>query len=88
MTADEIDIALYNIWRDPRFQVLNQVHDSILFQLPEAHAAEYIPDALQLARAPLTLKHDRPFCVPVEAKVGYNWADASEKNPNGLKKFK
>lgn len=75
MTADEIDIGLLALWRSNRVQLLIQVHDSILFQYREEEEDEIIPWALETLKAPLTLTKDRPFVVPTEAKVGWNWGD-------------
>jgi hypothetical protein len=37
-------------------------------------------------RAPLRLPNERIFDVPHEVKVGWNWADATPENPQGLVK--
>lgn len=88
MTADEINRGIMNLWRSNRVQLLVQVHDSILFQYPEEQENEIIPWALETLKAPLKLKHGRDFVVPTEAKVGWNWGDINEENPDGLKKWK
>lgn len=88
MTADEINTGILNLWRSNKVQLLVQVHDSILFQYPEEQENEIIPWALEALRAPLRLKHGRDFCVPTEAKVGWNWGDVTDENVDGLKKWK
>lgn len=88
MTADEIDTGLIKLWRAHRVQILLQVHDSILFQYPEAEEATIIPWALETLKHYITLEKDRRFVVPTEAKIGWNWGDASEGNPHGLIKWK
>lgn len=88
MTADEIDQGMLNVWRANKVQLLIQVHDSILFQFPEELEDEIIPWALSTLRIPLELVGDRRFVVPTEAKVGWNWGDYSEANPDGLIKWK
>ena len=95
MTADEINIGMLNLFRTNRVQLLVQVHDSILFQYPEEEEDEIIPLALDCLRAPLTLKRGREFCVPVDAKTGWNWGDTiTDKqgnvidNSEGLAKWK
>lgn len=75
MTASEINIGLMNVWRANRVQLLVQVHDSLLFQYPEEQEDEIIPWALEALRAPIRLQGGREFCVPTEAKVGWNWGD-------------
>lgn len=88
MTADEINTGILELWRANRIQLLVQVHDSILFQYREEEEDEIIPWALEALKAPLVLKRDRPFVVPTEAKIGWNWGEWSEENPDGLKKWK
>lgn len=98
MTADEIDTGIMNIWRNAKqydIQMLVQVHDSILAQVPVDAVNEAVPAMLKWMEAPLTLKGGRQFVVPIEAKVGFNWGDYEpgygsrpEKNPDGLRKWK
>jgi DNA polymerase I-like protein with 3'-5' exonuclease and polymerase domains len=88
MTADAIDTGLIALWRLGLFQCLIQVHDSILFQYPAEREEELLPTALKAVQQFHTLKGGRIFTVPLEAKVGWNWADQSKDNPNGLIKWK
>jgi DNA polymerase-1 len=88
MTADEVNQGMLNIWRGNRVQLLCQVHDSILFQYPEHLEDEIVPWALAQMRVPLTLRGGREFFVPAEAKVGWNWGEQSDKNTDGLIKWK
>lgn len=89
MTADEIDIGLLRVFRDERpVMLLAQVHDSILFQYPEHLEDEILPWLIEALRVELSLARDRPFSVPTEAKVGWNWGDAYESNPDGMLKWK
>jgi DNA polymerase-1 len=88
MTADEIDIGLLRLWQSNRVQLLIQVHDSILFQYPEEMEDEIIPWALEQLRVYVELRGGRKFFVPTEAKVGWNWGDMREDNPDGLVKWK
>ncbi len=89
MTGHQIDAALEAVWRTyPSVQLLVQVHDSILFQLPIKHE-HLIPKIKQTMTDAYTLilKGDREFYVPVEAKTGSNWGDYDEEhNPTGLQK--
>jgi DNA polymerase I-like protein with 3'-5' exonuclease and polymerase domains len=90
MTADQINQALLNIWQHAphqHVQLLIQVHDSILLQYRESKEKELLPLITSLMGAPLTLPSGRVFNVPHEVKVGWNWADASAENPQGLVKF-
>lgn len=88
MTADEIDTGILNLWRAQKVQLLIQVHDSILLQYPEELEDEIVPWALDALKVPFTLARDRRFVVPTEAKVGWNWGECSEENPDGLIKWR
>lgn len=102
-TADEIDIGMLAMWRGAKqwdAQLLAQVHDSTLWQVPVEAVNEFVPWALKTKRVPIMLKGDREFAVPIEAKVGFNWGDHTpaytdkdgvfhdEVNPDGLRKWK
>jgi len=89
MTADEIDQGMLRLFRAQRgIQLLVQVHDSVLIQYPEEREAEIVPWALNEMRIHIPLEEGRDFVVPTEAKVGWNWGDASGDNEDGLVKWK
>lgn len=95
MTADAVNKAMLQIWRSERInsiQLLCQVHDSLLFQVPYELCDELVPYILEKTKVYLNLKGGREFFVPNEAKVGWNWGDwdkrEPEANPNGLKVWK
>ncbi len=75
MTSDEIDTGILQIWRANRVHLLIQVHDSILVQYREEEEDTIVPWLLSTLRVPLVLSGGREFCVPTEAKVGFNWGD-------------
>jgi DNA polymerase I-like protein with 3'-5' exonuclease and polymerase domains len=93
MTADEIDQVLLALWRSNTVECLLQVHDSILFQYKQELEQELIPNILS---NPYTFRvRDIDFFVPMEAKIGWNWADVEYNkdgtisgNPNGLVKYR
>lgn len=87
LTADEIDTGLLRLFRARRVQLLVQVHDSVLIQFSEEQEDEIVPWALDALRTHIALEKDRDFVVPTEAKVGWNWADASSDNKDGLIKW-
>jgi DNA polymerase-1 len=90
MTGEQIDRGLLQIWRKyPQVQLLNQVHDSILFQVPFRQAEYLIPQVLKTMEVTIELKGGRPFTVPLEAATGWNWgyADKEGNNKYGLKKW-
>jgi len=95
MTAEEINIAMLRIYRAGLYQLLVQVHDSILFQYPEDKEDEYIPLIQECFDNPIILEGGRPFCVPCDIKTGWNWGDVKYDkegkvvgNAAGLKKWK
>lgn len=88
MTAEAINIGILKLWRANRVQLLMQVHDSILFQYPEEEEDEIIPWALKELETHLTLKRGRDFFIPTEAKIGWNWGNHADDNPDGLTKWK
>lgn len=84
MTGEQIDRGITQLWRGmPEAQLLIQVHDSILFQVPYAKHEELVPRALELLRFPVELKQGRKFEVPLEAKTGYNWGNRLEDKKTG-----
>lgn len=88
LTADEINRGILNLFRANRVELLVQVHDSILTQIPEDRVDDLVPWALEALQSPIELARGRRFVVPTEAKLGWNWADKSDKNIDGLVKWK
>ena len=95
MTADEINIGMLQLYREGIVQLCVQVHDSLLVQYPEEKEAEHVPRILKALEAPLILKRDRHFLVPVDGKTGWNWGDVEynkdgsvKDNESGLKEWK
>ena len=78
---------MLQIWKANVVQLLMQIHDAILVQYPEGKEEEIIPRLRELIRFPIQLKHGRTFEIPYEVKTGWNWADCSNENPKGLKKY-
>lgn len=96
ITSDTINEGLLKVWRHvPEVQLLLQVHDSILIQYPESQEDTLLPRVLECLRIERRLAGDRPFTIPAEAQVGWNW-DKQEQdkqgncigNPDGLIKWK
>ena len=93
MTGDAINDGLCQAWEAARpakldIQALLQVHDSILWQVPIKDAARCIDHIMTTMPVSLTLAGGRPFTIPLEAKVGFNWSDSGPDNPHGLAKWK
>lgn len=88
LTADEINRGILNLFRANKLELLVQVHDSILTQVREDCFDDVVPWALEALQSPIELAKGRRFVVPTEAKVGWNWADRSDDNEDGLIKWK
>lgn len=90
--SDILNRGLLNVWRasirGAPWQVLLQVHDSLVIQYPEELEDEVIPELLQLMAIPIDLAHQRQICIPCDVKVGWNWGEFDEDNPDGLKKYR
>ncbi len=80
--------GMLNVWRLNISQLLLQIHDAIVVQFPEKQEDVIVPQLVQALRVPIELAHGRTLIIPSEAKTGWNWADASPENPDGLTKFK
>lgn len=77
MTGHQIDMGLLRLWREmPEAELLMQVHDSVLFQVPWKGHEALIERALALLEYRKTLAGGREFFVPLEAQVGWNWGKA------------
>lgn len=88
-TGEQIDRGLHQVWRAfPQVQLLNQVHDSILFQVPFREVPDIVPEILETMKVEIELKGGRRFCVPLDAAGGWNWGYQSEDNPYGISGWK
>jgi DNA polymerase-1 len=87
-TSDVLNRGLLEVWRQGLCQLLLQVHDSILVQYPERDEDTIIPKLLAATRQPITLRGGRVVTIPMDVKVGWNWAYANADNPDGLKDYK
>lgn len=77
MTGHQIDMGLVNVWRNkPEAEILMQVHDSVLIQVPWRDSDRHIREVLDLLRFEIELVGGRRFAVPLEAQVGWNWGKA------------
>lgn len=89
MTGEQINLGLLALWRNPAFELLIQVHDSILFQIDQNRVNELVPLALELMKVRSILAGGREFYVPLDAEVGWNWGKFKEgSNPYGMKSWK
>lgn len=90
-TAARMNLGLWRVWRhEPRVALLAQGFDSITFQY-EDKGKEYEDDVLahvlDLIRVRIVSPSGRPYVVPGEAKIGWNWGSEGGGNPDGLRKW-
>lgn len=76
-TADRMNLGLWRIWQKvPEVELLAQTYDSVTFQYRDK-GAEYegqiLAQALELIRVEFEHPSGRKYCVPGEAKIGWNW---------------
>lgn len=93
MTGEQIDRGMLQIWQTyEQVHLLNQVHDSILMQIPYSQHKYLIPEIMEVMAVPLTLVDGRVFTIPLDAAGGWNWGyfnyDDPEANPHGLMGWK
>lgn len=88
--ADIVNKAMLGIWRrdGERVQLYMHDHDALTFQFPQEAEDEIIPQIQEGLRVEVQLEHGRTLVIPYDCKVGWNKADWSEKNPDGLKDYK
>lgn len=101
-TADCTNLGMYKVWdtcRD-RLRLLQQLHDACYWQYREDdNEEEVVALALKTMEVHIVAPSGRKFCVPGEAKVGWNFSRHHDEtkpcdhktnpfNPNGLKKFR
>lgn len=105
MVGRLLNVVLYRIWKrwgqGSEVQLLGQVHDAVVFQYKEELELEVLPEALALARIPLTvngqftpipgskfpsnLNDTRTMTIPSECKIGWNWSDDVIRSSTGKK---
>jgi DNA polymerase I-like protein with 3'-5' exonuclease and polymerase domains len=63
----------------PDFHILMQVHDSIMFEVPDACVSESIRIFRECAKIPMHFNYDRkPLIVPLDVCVGKVWGEMTE----------
>lgn len=70
----------------PDSEILLNAHDAVLGQCDEDKAAVVVPAIVKAMEIPLMI-HGKELIIPADAKVGRNWEEASDGNPEGLKKW-
>lgn len=85
--ANILNTGMLRLWRARLSQLLLQVHDAVLTQHLEGDEDNVVPKECELLKIPIELSYGRTLVIPSEALVGWNWAKATQDNPNGLVKF-
>lgn len=81
------ELGMLSASRVPDAEILLNEHDAVLGQCDTELADRTVPNIVRAMEIPVTI-HGRTLTIPAEAKVGRNWAEASDENPDGLKKWK
>ena len=93
-----MNYGIYRIWE--RFegkpsadvQILLNLHDAVLGQVRVEKADALLPEILKCLDFPFPITDikgvTREIVIPFDVEVGYNWSKASDKNPDGLKKWR
>jgi DNA polymerase-1 len=93
-----MNYGIYRIWE--RFegkpgadvQILLNLHDAVLGQVRVEKADALLPEILECLDFPFPITDikgvTREIVIPFDVELGYNWGKASDKNPDGLKKWR
>ncbi len=96
--ADILNLGMWRVWKHMTgaCALLSQLHDAILIQYDNDPNVErrVIARAIELMTIPIVVTDislrspkTREMTLPVDATVGWNWAKATEDNPDGLKSY-
>jgi DNA polymerase I len=93
--VDGINLGMIQIYNDnsPHMQdleLLTQVHDSILLQIPKTQLSNIhkIIQTLDSHVSPDMTYHGRTFKIKTDFKLGHNWGEYSpDRNPLGMRDF-
>lgn len=94
--GDLVNEGGYRVWKKfPQAQVLAQIHDAFIFQIPENQVNQLVPQILETFQVPVRSPDgQRTLCIPAEAMLGWNWSKQDPKkktfsdgNPDGLAKW-
>ena len=86
--GDYLNRGMHSVWKAGCCELLVQIHDAILIQYPEELEDEIVPKVCALLEHEVPLMNGRTLRIPTEAATGWNWAYKSEKNPDGIAKYK
>ena len=83
--ADILNLGIYRVWKELHgkgVEILGQVHDAILGQMPTELVDELIPKILKCMHNPLTV-NKREMIIPSDCEVGTNWKAMKKWRPRG-----
>lgn len=83
-----VNNGMLNIWRARDATLYMHDHDALTVQYPEEREDEIIPIILKQLRVPIQLRDGRVLEIPYGCKTGWNKAEWTKDNPDGLKAWK
>jgi len=84
--ADIVNQAMIKLWR-MGFTIVMHDHDALTFMYPERDEDKIISQLMDNIVVPVELNGGRTLRIPYDCKVGWNKADYSSANPDGLKDY-
>ena len=85
--AEIVNRGMLQVWWGGLVQLYMHDHDAITVQYPEEQEDEIIPQIFAQLSYPVELAHGRTLVIPYDCKTGWNKADFSKDNPEGLKTY-
>lgn len=92
--VDSLNLGMVKMYEDTTLpiEILAQVHDSILFQLPtsivESDQFKTILDTIDQYISPTMSYNGRDFKIKTDVKIGQNWGEHNaETNPTGMREY-
>jgi len=90
MISADINVGILDVWDNIPHEFCRpqaQVHDAVYGSIPINMVDKIMPEILERLVNPIQV-NGRTMRLPVDAKVGMNWAEQSATNAEGLKKWK
>lgn len=90
LIGDLTALSIYNLWllHEPRAQLLANGHDAVLWQCKIEDLPHLYPQVMKMLEVKIPVADingkERTLTIPFEAKLGFNWANQDENNPQGL----
>lgn len=87
LCGDLLNLGAWRVWKHCHHlgvQLLAQIHDAIIVQYPEHSEDRLLPLIKAQLEVPCIF-NGRPFKLPCDIAVGWNWKKFSPSNPDGIK---